>query len=145
MLRSVSGVMLPVAFGMLCCCNSSNPPSVMPPPLPLVNRVQPADPSKLVAYEDVPWTEWKNPRLIVSSEGTTVLLSGKSEGSTVPPQRVGDVLQKTTGSDWPLGLVVMVVFNGVGMDQQKLAKNRMELLNTLNNLGIRIVWGPPSA
>jgi hypothetical protein len=31
------------------------------------------------------------------------------------------------------------------MDQLKFQQNRMELVNTLNNLGIRIVWGPPSA
>jgi hypothetical protein len=145
MLRFVSGVMLPVAFGMLCSCNSSSPPSVTPPPLPLVNRIQPADPSKLVVYEDVPWNEWKNPRLIVSSRGTTVLLSGKSEGITVPPQRVGDVLQKTTESDWPLGLVVMVTINGVVGDPQKMEANWAELSIVLNNLGIGVVWGPPSA
>jgi hypothetical protein len=108
MLRFVSGVMLPVAFGMLCCCNSSSPPPVESPPLPIASRIQPSDPSKYAAYEDVPWNEWKNPRVIVTSEGIKVLLSGTSDGSTVPPERVGDVLAKTTSSDWPLGLIVMI-------------------------------------
>src|SRR2546426_7350079 len=104
--RFVSVVILAVGLGMLCCCNSSNPPPVMLPPLPLANRIQPPNPSKCVAYEDVPWNEWKNPRVIVISRGITVLLSGTSTGSTVPPQRVGDVLEKTTESDWPLRLIV---------------------------------------
>jgi len=145
MLRFVSGVMLPVAFGMLCCCNSSSPPPVESPPLPLASRIQPSDPSKYAAYEDVPWNEWKNPRVIVTSEGIKVLLSGTSNGSTVPPERVGDVLAKTTSSDWPLGLIVMVTINGVLSDPQKMEANRAELLTILNQLGIRVLWGPPAA
>src|SRR5437588_11460854 len=62
-------VILAVAFGVLCCCESSSPPPVMLPPSPLTNRIQPADPSKYVTYEDVPWNEWKNPRLIVPPRG----------------------------------------------------------------------------
>jgi hypothetical protein len=58
---------------------------------------------------------------------------------------VGDVLQKTTESDWPLGLVVMVTINGVVGDPQKMEANWAELSIVLNNLGIGVVWGPPSA
>jgi len=57
---------------------------------------------------------------------------------------VGDVLGKTTGSDWPLGLIVMAEINGMG-DHQQVERNRVELLKILNNLGIRVVWGPPLA
>jgi hypothetical protein len=117
----------------------------MLPPLPLASRIQPPDPSKYIPYEDVPWNEWKNPRVIVTSRGITVLLSGASTSSTVPPQRVGDVLEKTTESDWPLGLIVMATISGVVSDPQKMEANRVELLTILNKLGIRVVWGPPSA
>jgi len=113
--------------------------------LPLVSRIQPSDPSKYAAYEDVSWNEWKNPRVIVTSEGIKVLLPGTSDGSTVPPERVGDVLAKTTSSDWPLGLIVMVTINGVLSDPQKMEANRAELLIILNQLGIRVLWGPPAA
>jgi hypothetical protein len=105
MSRFISIVILAVAFGMLCCNNSSSPPSVMLPPLPLANRIQPPDSSEYAAYNVIPWNEWKNPRVIVRSEKIEVLLSGAS--STMPPQKVGDVLEKTTESHWPLGLVVM--------------------------------------
>jgi hypothetical protein len=81
--------------------------------------------------------------VIVTSEGVKVLLSGVS--STVPPQKVGEVLEKTTESDWPLGLVVMAEINGVVSDPQKLEANRVELLKTLTKLGTRLVWGPPPA
>ena len=144
-MRFTPVVILAVAFGMLCCCNSSSPPPVMLPPSPLANRIQPADPSKYIAYEDVPWNEWKNPRLMVTTRGITVLLSGASTGSTVPPQSVGDVLEKTSESDWPLGLVVMATIGGVVNDSQKMEANRVELLIVLNKLGIPAVWGPPPA
>ena len=144
-MRFTSVVILAVASGMLCCCESSSPPPVMLSPSPLANRIQPADPSKYVAYEDVPWNEWKNPRLIVTTRGITVLLSGTSTGSTVPPQSVRDVLEKTTESDWPLGLVVMATIGGVVNDPRKMEANRVELLVVLNKLGIPVVWGPPPA
>jgi hypothetical protein len=118
----------------------------MSPPLPLANRIQPPDPSKYVVYEDVPWNEWKNPRMIVTSEGIKVLLSCTSNGSTVPPERVGDVLAKTTSSDWPLGLIVMAKYGFADHqmgDSQKVERNSVELSNTLSNLGIHVVWGPP--
>jgi hypothetical protein len=143
--RFTSVVILALASGMLCCCESSSPPPVVLPPSPLANRIQPADPSKYVAYEDVPWNEWKNPRLIVTTRGITVLLSGTSTGSTVPPQSVRDVLEKTTESDWPLGLVVMATIGGVVNDPRKMEANRVELLVVLNQLGIPVVWGPPPA
>jgi hypothetical protein len=117
----------------------------MLPPSPLANRIQPADPNKYAAYEDVRWNEWKNPRLIVTTRGITVLLSGTSTGSTVPPQSVRDVLEKTTESDWPLGLVVMATIGGVVNDPRKMEANRVELLVVLNKLGIPVVWGPPPA
>jgi hypothetical protein len=119
-----------------------------PPPLPLANRIQPPDPSKYATYEDVPWNEWKNPRVIVSSEGIKVLLSGKPNGSTIPPERVGDVLARTTSPDWPLGLIVMAEY-GFGDhqmgDHHKVDRNAVASSNTLSDLGIHVVWGPPPA
>lgn len=117
----------------------------MSPPLPLANRIRAPDPSKHGKFEDVSWNEWTNPRVIVTSEGIRVLLAGTSDGSTVPPERVGDVLAKTTESDWPLGLIVMVTINGVLSDPRKMEANRAELLIVLDNLGIGVVWGPPPA
>jgi hypothetical protein len=82
---------------------------------------------------------------MVTSRGITVLLSGTSTGSTVPPQRVGDVLEKTTESDWPLGLIVMAKIGEMDQHSEMEEANRVELLIILNKLGIRVVWGPPPA
>jgi hypothetical protein len=40
---------------------------------------------------------------------------------------------------------VMVTINGVVGDPQKMEANWAELSIVLNNLGIGVVWGPPSA
>jgi len=59
---------------------------------------------------------------------------------------VGDVLEKTTGSAWPLGLIVMAKIGGIdGIDVQQMEANRAELLIILNKLSISVVWGPPPA
>lgn len=147
MLRLVAILTLVLALGLLCGCTSGSPPPSFAPPLPLASRIRPPDPNKFTALEDVPWHEWKNPRVIVTSLGIVVLLPGRSSGCTVPPKRVGDVLQKTSSSDWPPGLVVMAkegfADHEIG-DRQSLERNVVELSKMLNSLGIHIAWGPPS-
>src|ERR1700737_2843789 len=48
----------------------------------------------------------------------TAMVKKFSLGSAVTEGRVGDVLEKTTESDWPLGLIVMVTISGVESDPQ---------------------------
>jgi hypothetical protein len=148
MWRFVSAVIVALAFGALGGCDSNGPPPVMSPPSPLANRVQPPDSSKYTTYEDVPWDEWKNPRVIVTSEGIKILLSGASNSAVVRPERVGDVLSKTTSLDWPLGLIVMAKYGFADHqmgDRQKVDRNAMNLSKALSDLGVQMVWGPPSA
>lgn len=153
-LRYVLLLILTIALGISCCCTSVPPPAVSAPPLPLAYRVslpevcKYPEESNCIEYENVPWSEWKNPRLILTSEGIKVFLPRSSDSITVPARGVGDVLEKTTRSDWPLGLILMAKY-GFGDhhmgDPKKVERNRVELLNTLKDRGIRLEWGPPPA
>jgi hypothetical protein len=153
-LRFALLLILTIVLGISCCCTSVSPPAVSAPPLPLAYRVafpeicKHPEEGSCIEYEDVPWSEWKNPRLILTSEGIKVLLPSSPDSIIVPPRRVGDVLEKTTRSDWPLGLIVMAKYGFADHqmgDRRQVERNRVELLNTLNDRGIRLVWGPPPA
>ncbi len=151
MLRNVLLLILTIAVGICCGCTSTAPPAALTLPLPLAYRIAPPqvckypEESRCLVYENAPWDEWKNPRLIVTSAGIEVLLPRSSSSITVLPRSVGDVLEKTDVAEWPMGLIVMVEINGVWGRPEMLERDRSELLNTLSNHAIRIVWGPPSA
>ena len=142
---------LAIALGICCCCTSGAPPTALAPSLPLAYRIalpqvcKYPEESKCLVYESVPWNEWKNFRLIVTSAGIKVLLPRSSTSITVPPRSVGDVLEKTEVAEWPMGLIVIVEISGVWGGPGMLERDRSELLNTLSNHAIRMVWGPPSA
>ena len=150
-LRNVLLLILTIAVGICCCCTSGAPPGARAPSLPLAYRIAPPqvckypEESKCLVYENLPWNEWNNPRLIVTSAGIKVLLPRSSSSITVPPRSVGDVLEKTEVAEWPMGLIVMVEISGVWGRPEMLERDRSELLNTLSNHAIRMVWGPPSA
>ena len=150
-LRYVLLSILTTALGICCCCTSVAPPAAVAPPLPLAYRIAPPqvckypEEGKCLVYENVPWDEWKNPRLIVTSAGIRVLLPRSSSSITVPPRSVGDALEKTEVTEWPMGLIVMVEISGVWGRPEISGRYRSELLNTLSNHAIRMVWGRPSA
>jgi hypothetical protein len=150
-LRNLSLLILTIVLSM-CSCTSGYPPAISAPLLPLALRIAlpqvckyPEEGNCLV-YENVPWNEWKNPRLILTSAGVKVLLPGSlSSRIAVPPRSVGDVLEKTEVAEWPMGLIVMVEISGVWESPDMLQRDRSELLNTLSNHGVRMVWGAPAA
>ena len=134
--------------GMVCLClygcASSVPPPATPPPLPLANRIAKPGPGKYATYRDS-WHEWKNPRLIMSTKGIEVLISDAVHGPKVKPESVIDVLARTRNTDWPFGLVVMVVTASLDSgDNGQVERNRAVLLRELGISGVQIVWGPPA-
>jgi len=118
----------------------------MPPPLPLVNRIAKPDPRKYETYASMEWAQWKNPRLVISSHGIEVLTSDAANGPKVRLEAVVDLLGRTKTSDWPFGLIVMVVTAGLDSgDPDQVKQNTTALLEVLKTYGIEMVWGPPSA
>ena len=92
------------------------------------------------------WYQWKNPILVISTQGIEVLISRVAHGPKVKPESVGGVLERTRTSDWPFGLIVMLETAGVDSGNPHEAEQTREvLLRTLKTNGIQFVWGPPSA
>src|SRR5215469_4259615 len=137
MLRAGSRSLAGVLCVCLCCCTNLTPPRTTPPPLPLANRIAKPDPRKYETYASMEWGQWKNPRLVIRSHGIEVLTSVAANGPTVTPEAAENLLERTKTSDWPFGLIVMVVTAGVdsgNLDQVK--QNTIALLGVLKNYGI---------
>ena len=129
----------------LCSCNTV-PPRTTSLALPLEVRIAALDASKSAKYAGVSWYKWKNPQLIISTKGIEVLVAGAAHGPVVKPESVRNVLEGTKLSDWPYGLIVMVVTAGLDSGNPDQAeRNRVALFNSLGASGIQLVWGPPSA
>jgi hypothetical protein len=150
---ALHGVVLALAAccGPLCSCDNTQPPRVSTASLPLATRIERPDPSKYSTLEDIPWSVWKNPRLIVTPQGIVVLLCGATQGAAIPPQGIPDFLEHTSRSDWSLGLVVMAK-KGYGShgyfdeaELEALRRNTEKLSRVLGERGIALVWGPPPA
>ena len=91
-------------------------------------------------YENVPWNEWENPRLIVTSDRINVLPQRSSKGFIVPARYVPDVLfANTTVEDWPMGPVVIVRTGEASGGREILERTKSELLSSLSHRGLRAV------
>jgi hypothetical protein len=146
MLRAALLSFVGVVCMCLCCCTNPRPPRTLPPSLPLANRVAKPDTRMYATYSRMEWYEWKNPILVISTQGIEVLISHVAHGPKVEPESVGAVLERTRPSDWPFGLIVMLEMAGVDSgNRDKAEKNRAVLLRTLKTNGVQFVWGPPSA
>jgi hypothetical protein len=146
MLRAVFLSFIGVVCMCLCCCTNPRPPRTLSPSLPLANRVAKPDARKYATYSRTEWYEWKNPILVISTQGIQVLISHEAHGPKVEPESVGAVLERTRPSDWPFGLIVMLEMAGLDSgNRDKAEKNRAVLVRTLETNGIQFVWGPPSA
>jgi hypothetical protein len=146
MLRAAFLSFIGVVCMCLCCCTNPSPPRTLPPSLPLASRVAKPDARKYATYSRMEWNEWKNPILVISTQGIEVLICHVAHRPKVKPESIGDVLERTSPSDWPFGLIVMLETAGLDSGNPDQAEqNRTVLLRTLETNGIPFVWGPPSA
>ena len=146
MIRAAFLSFIGVVCMCVCCCTNSSPPLTLPPSLPLANRVAKPDARKYASYAAMEWHEWKNPILVISTQGIEVLISHVAHGPKVKPESVGDVLERTRTSHWPFGLIVMLETAGLESgNPHEAEQNRAVLLRILQTNGIQFVWGPPSA
>ena len=146
MLRTAFLSFIGVVCVCLCCCTNPSPPRTLPPSLPLANRVAKPDARKYATYSRMEWNEWKNPILVISTQGIEVLICHVAHRPKVKPESIGDVSEGTSPSDWPFGLIVMLETAGLDSGNPDQAEqNRTVLLRILKTNGIPFVWGPPSA
>jgi len=110
---------------------------------PLKNRIPPPDPNKYRSVTDA--RDWQNPYLMVQANGIRPI-SAATGTPTMSPVDVVVYLEKLPSIAWPYGLVVAVQENGVRAagDDDRIKRNREELVSLLEEAGVRVsLW--PSA
>ena len=109
-----------------------------------VESLPPADPQKFQTVHNM--KDWKNPYLIVRTDGVALLNAADSEQRLLDPDRLTDELAQLPASAWPYGRVIAVAEGSVSSsedDKARLRKNRAVVAGTLESLQVQIHWVSP--
>ena len=90
---------------------------------------------------------WRNPYLIVKTDGVALLDATNNEQQNVNPDKLLDALSNLSASSWPYGRVVAiqeVATTGSEDDKAKLRKNRALVAGALESAKVLINWVPSS-
>jgi len=135
-----------VGLVLTSCSSSAKPPDTVPQPNPIaqIEALPPADAKQIARVGDM--RNWKNPYLIVRTDGIALLDPADNEQKILTPDQVIGALGGLPASAWPYGRVVAVAENPVRSDADKasLRKNRAVLAGALENLHVIINWVPSS-
>jgi len=88
---------------------------------------------------------WRNPYLIVRSDGVALLDPDDHLERILKPEEMTQALGNLPQSAWPYGRVVAVTENGVRSspgEDVKIRKNRAVVAGTLESLHVLIHWIP---
>jgi hypothetical protein len=88
---------------------------------------------------------WRNPYLIIRTDGVGLLDPDNHEEHILKPEELTQALGKLPSSAWPYGRVVAVTENGVrgsADDNVKIRKNRAVVAGTLESMHVLINWIP---
>jgi hypothetical protein len=113
------------------------------PELKRLARVPPADLSA-TQRAGTP-EEWKNPFLVIRSEGIEMVTSSGSTGAnSVSVDQMKEILSSLPEDAWPLGRIVAVTEISIrsGSDDQLIEANREALEKMLGELDVLINWWP---
>lgn len=128
------------------CSSSAKPPHTpaQPNPIAQIQALPAADTKQIARIGDM--RNWKNPYLIVRTDGIALLDPADNEQKILTPDQVIGALGALPPSAWPYGRVVAVAENPVrsNSDKASLRKNRAVLAGALENLHVIINWVPSS-
>jgi hypothetical protein len=138
---------LAVSLALLASC--AKPPrapeeAAATSPEARIQQIPAADPKKY-QYVMGDYRNWRNPYLIIRTDGVGLLDVAKDEQHLIKPEDLSQALAQLPASAWPYGRVVAVQENGVRAtgDDVLIRKNRGIVLGTLEGLHILVSLGPP--
>ena len=107
-----------------------------------IQAIPQADPSKFSGVRDM--KAWRNPYLIVTKDGTSLLDMSNNEQRPLKDDAVLAALAALPDSAWPYGRVVAVREDAATNDNDKVAlrRSRGVLAGTLESAKILINWVP---
>ena len=141
-MRHASWIALAAVVFLTCCSRPSQLPGTpQNNSLMRIESLPPADPQKFQSVRNM--KDWKNPYLIVRTDGVALLKADANEQRLLDPDRLTDELGQLPASAWPYGRVVAVAesaVSGSDDDKARLRKNRAVVAGTLESLQVQIDW-----
>ena len=148
-MKSVGTAVVLIGMGLLGACtkppHAADAAVVTGTAASRIQQILPADPQKYAAVHEM--KSWRNPYLIVSKNGISLLDVGNSEEHPLQPGQLLDALAALPSASWPYGRVVAVEENSAALsdeDRIALRRYRAVLAGTLEEAKILINWVSPS-
>jgi hypothetical protein len=122
---------------------SARPIAKAPDPGAVLQAIPAADPAQYDRIQDM--KQWRNPYLIVRTDGVALLDSVDSAEILLKPDELLAALARLPGANWPYGRVVAAAEIGVRASEQDgvaIRRNRGIVGGILENAHIAIKWVP---
>jgi hypothetical protein len=129
-------------LSMIASC-SSHPNAPPPAPDAVLQAIPAADPAQYDHIQNM--KQWRNPYLIVRSDGVALYDSADSAEIILKPEEVLPALAKLPGSYWPYGRVVAATESAMRTSEQDgiaLRRNKGIVGGMLEDAHIAIKWVP---
>lgn len=113
-----------------------------PGPVETLQTIPSADSAKYEHIKDM--KTWRNPYLIVRSDGVALLDAADSAEIILKPDELLPALANLPRSNWPYGRVVAAAENGTASEQDKVAirRNKGIVGGLLDSAHIAVDWVP---
>jgi hypothetical protein len=132
---------------LLASCSSApqapDPAALEAGALARIQAIPAASPEKYRGMKDM--RNWRNPYLIVKSDGVALLDYNNHEERLLKPEELTLALGSLPPSAWPYGRVVAVAENsvrGAADDGVKIRQNRALVAGALESMHVLIDWVP---
>jgi hypothetical protein len=134
-----------VSLAALVGCSSQSNAAKPPAPEEILQAIPAADPAQYDHIQSM--KQWRNPYLIVRSDGVALYDSADSAEIILKPDEVLAALARMPVSNWPYGRVVAATEIGVRNSEQDgiaLRRNKGIVGGMLGGARVAIKWVPAS-
>ena len=140
-LRALLTVAILATLTLPCC--TQQPATQAPDPETLLQAIPPASATQYDQIRDM--KAWKNPYLIVRTDGVALLDSADHAEIHLKPDELLPALAKLPASNWPYGRVVAAAENGTRSSEQDavaIRRNKGIVGGMLEGAHIAVKWVP---
>jgi hypothetical protein len=127
----------------LVACSSQPGAAPAPDPSTVLQAIPPADAARYERIHDM--KNWRNPYLIVRTDGVSLLDSADSAEIHLKPDELLAALARLPASNWPYGRVVAAAENGLRSSEQDgvaIRRNRGIVGGILAGAHVAVMWVP---
>ena len=107
------------------------------------SRLQSIPPADAAVYKKVDLKAWRNPYLIVRTDGAGLFDAANNEEHLLKTAELPDALAELPASAWPYGRVVALAEDrSAAADKARIHDNRAAIASMLHSANVEIQWVP---